>query len=58
MRCPNGDLHEIDEDLRREAIDERRARFNDCKCSYPDLPGSCPGWRNCPMYQEDAEDDI
>jgi len=46
-----------DEDLRREAIDERRARFNGCKCGHPDLPGHCPGWRNCPMCQEDAEDD-
>ena len=43
-----------DEDLRREAIDERRARLNGCRCGNPDLPGICPGWRNCPMNGEDA----
>jgi hypothetical protein len=23
-----------------------------CKCGDPDLPGSCPGWRDCPMHGE------
>ncbi len=27
-----------------------------CKCGYPDMPGQCPGWRNCPMCRTSAED--
>lgn len=50
-------MREIDEDERREAIDERRARFNGCKCGNPDWPGSCPGWRNCPVHGETETDD-
>jgi hypothetical protein len=26
-----------------------------CKCGNPDLPGSCPGWRDCPMHGEIAD---
>lgn len=48
---------EIDEDERREAIDERSARFNGCKCGNPDWPGSCPGWRYCPVHGEHSSDD-
>ena len=44
-----------DEDDRREAIMERRARFSGCKCGHPDMPGQCPGWRNCPMHGEPTE---
>jgi len=36
----------------RDAAEEHRARFNGCKCGYPDMPGQCPGWRNCPMCAE------
>lgn len=43
---------EPDDDDRRKAIRERRERFNGCKCGYPDMPGYCPGWRNCPMHGE------
>jgi hypothetical protein len=43
------------EDARRDAIDERRARFNGCKCGNPDMPGYCPGWRSCPMHGETDE---
>jgi hypothetical protein len=46
-----------DEDVRREAIEERRARFNGCKCGNPDMPGQCPGWRNCPMCETSREED-
>lgn len=48
--------YEPDEDERREAIDQRRARFSGCKCGNPDWPGSCPGWRNCPVHGEDSDD--
>ena len=43
-------MREPDEDERREAIDERRARTRStaCACGNPDWPGSCPGPRNCP----------
>ena len=46
---------DIDEDARRDAIDERRAAFNGCKCGYPDWPGQCPGWRNCPVHGEQED---
>ncbi len=40
---------EIDEDLRREAIDERRARNRATRCQCGnDLPGHCPGPMFCP----------
>lgn len=49
---------EIDEDERREAIDERRARSwaTHCQCG-DDMPGSCPGPANCPMCERDDEPD-
>ncbi len=42
------------EELRREAIDERRAflRATRCRCSG-DMPGHCPGPASCPMCQDD-----
>ena len=46
---------DIDEDLRRDAIDARRAAFNGCKCGNPDWPGQCPGWRNCPVHGESGQ---
>jgi hypothetical protein len=49
-------MHEPDEDERREAYEARRARHT-CRCGYPDMPGSCPGWQFCPMHgaQEETE---
>ena len=47
---------EPDEDARREAIEERRARFNGCRCNF-EMPGHCPGWRSCPMQAETVEDE-
>jgi hypothetical protein len=46
---------EVDDDERREAIDQRRARRrgSGCLCGWPDLPGRCPGAANCPMHGED-----
>ena len=47
-------MREIDEDDRREAIDQRRAsrRGTTCLCGNPDWPGSCPGPDNCPVHGE------
>ena len=47
-----------DEDLRREAIEERRRllRSRGCLCAWPDWPGSCPGPANCPVHGEDLGD--
>ena len=40
---------EDDEDLRREAIDERRVRRRATRCQCgDDLPGFCTGPANCP----------
>lgn len=50
-------MREIDEDERREAIDERRNSRTHCKCGYPDWPGQCPGWQNCPVYGETEDED-
>lgn len=49
--------HDEDDDLRREAIDERRNRRGGCRCGYPDWPGQCPGWQNCPVHGTEDEDD-
>lgn len=57
MAMSREEMCERDEDLRREAIDERRARFNGCKCGHPDMPGQCPGWRDCPMHNDEMEND-
>lgn len=50
-------LREHDEDLRREALAERRRTRRGCLCGYPDWPGSCPGAANCPVHGEDLEGD-
>jgi hypothetical protein len=44
-----------DEDLRREAIDERsrQSQLTTCLCGYPDWPGQCPGPAACPVHGED-----
>jgi len=58
-------MSDRDEDGRRipdydeleDAWQEKRARrlsFG-CLCGYPDLPGQCPGPRNCPMHGEDLD---
>lgn len=48
---------EIDEDLRRETIDERRRKAwaTHCQCG-DNLPGACPGPAACP-YAELVEDE-
>ena len=30
----------------------RERREPHCKCGNPDLPGTCPGWRSCPIAAE------
>ena len=40
---------EIDEDERREAIDERRRRAWASRCQCGDIPGYCPGPASCPL---------
>jgi hypothetical protein len=43
----------IDNDDKREAFEKRMSeRF--CFCGYPDMPGTCPGPRNCPMHGEEV----
>lgn len=44
-----------DEDEQREARKARRREVW-CKCGYPDWPGHCPGWRNCPIHSADLEE--
>lgn len=46
----------VDEDARRDAIDERRAflRATRCRCE-PGMPGHCPGPAACPYCQDDEE---
>lgn len=43
-----------DDGERAESIRARRSRIW-CKCGEPDLPGTCPGWRNCPMCEDDDD---
>lgn len=50
---------EPDEDERREAIDQRRARRSaiSCPCGLDGYPGRCPGAENCPFrgYHDEEE---
>ena len=47
---------EIDEDLRREAIDERRRYIAATRCHCPgDMPGTCPGPASCPMCDDEEQ---
>jgi len=45
------DLDEI-----RFALEEWRRNFNGCKCGRPDWPGTCPGWRNCPVARGECDE--
>ena len=49
---------EVDDDDRREALDQRRSRMRlfGCACGYPDWPGQCPGTANCPLQQEATDE--
>lgn len=49
---------EIDEDLRIEAMMERRAsrRRHRCQCG-DDLPGHCPGPESCPYSDFNRDDE-
>jgi hypothetical protein len=49
--------HDRDDDYeyRVEAAQQRRDMNNGCKCGNPEMPGQCPGWRNCPMHGEEQE---
>jgi hypothetical protein len=47
---------EIDEDARREAIDERRRRRR-CECGLDGYPGRCPGAESCPYAGRHSEED-
>jgi hypothetical protein len=50
-----------EEEYRRDAIDERRARIRATRCQCgDDLPGHCPGPASCPysdFNQEDNDDE-
>jgi 3-mercaptopyruvate sulfurtransferase SseA len=53
---------EVDEDERREAIEQRRAqrRANSCWCGLDGFPGHCPGAANCPysgFHDKEEEDE-
>jgi hypothetical protein len=39
-----------------EEAHEARKRDEHCRCGNPDMPGSCPGWRHCPMQESTEED--
>lgn len=50
--------YEPDEDEKRDAAESRKRHANSqCACGYPDMPGYCPGPRNCPMVGMDEADD-
>lgn len=51
-------MGELDEDLRIEAMMERRAarRRRSCQCGS-DLPGHCPGPENCPYSDLNISED-
>ena len=57
LRHENDDYRDREE-LRREAIDHRRAmrRAFSCQCG-DDLPGRCPGPQACPYSDFNADDE-
>jgi hypothetical protein len=50
-------MREVDEDLRREDMAERRKRRRGCLCGNPDWPGSCPGPENCPVHGQNLNEE-
>jgi hypothetical protein len=52
-------MREIDEDERRDAIEERRRRRRawQCACGLDGYPGTCPGAAHCPYADRDDEDE-
>lgn len=47
-----------EEEARRDAIDERRARRTGCACFAPgEAPGMCPGQSNCPLCDTNEGED-
>ena len=53
------DPREPDQDELRDAAEERKRRASiwGCKCGDKNMPGYCPGPRNCPMVGVDDPDD-
>ncbi len=53
------DPREPDQDELRDADEERKRRASiwGCQCGENDMPGYCPGPRNCPMVGIDDHDD-
>lgn len=51
------DADERDDDLVREAYEQRRARLSTrCQCGW-DMPGTCPGPAACPCCVHDDDDE-
>jgi hypothetical protein len=36
--------------------DDANPRYPHCRCGNPDWPGTCPGWQQCPLWDEDADE--
>ena len=50
----NDTRYEVDDDLRREAIDARRKNRKCNMCE--DAPGQCPGVPACPIWDDEKDD--
>ena len=46
-----------DEPPERDEDEPRRRRSRGCRCGG-DMPGRCPGPENCPMCQDDDDDEL
>lgn len=48
-----------DYDELQDAYEEKHRKRLDygCLCGWPDMPGRCPGPRNCPMHGQELRDE-
>lgn len=49
-------IDDDDDEMKLRARRERRRNSQSCRCGN-DMPGYCPGPANCPMCEEDEEDE-
>jgi hypothetical protein len=41
----------------REFDEDWRPRWNRCQCAHLDIPGTCPGPSNCPMVEQEEDEE-
>jgi hypothetical protein len=55
-KVPEGRVMSHDRNNASDMLDIAEPKQEHCRCGWPDMPGQCPGWRNCPTCEEDEND--